>query len=265
MSNTRPCGQHGHPNPSTIATVSTLHLLLRPIAQLHETCTRLAHAALCQPSPSELELAFRNEARSAFLWLTCFLDDAETQTWMATRGCPNCVVERVLSCDSTVRMVLTAALVAKARAEKMDAAVDVPDLSFFLDVMKHALEGDAFWGPGFYADLLIKAEKLSVGVQAMVAQAAELEILVSSPSPSPTASRVEVPPLPLPRSSIIPLKVSPMARRQQNLRREEEAHLLSLQRLAWQVNSSVALTKSERMVLRGGAGVPRKRSMTWQG
>jgi hypothetical protein len=273
----RPCSSHSDPDQSTIAVVSTLHILLQPITHLHSTCTRLAHAALCRPKPSELELAFSNEARSSFLWLTCLLDDSEIRAWMATEGCPTCVVERTLSCDDTVRMALTACLVARTRAEKQHD-VDIPDLSFFLDAMQTAIDNDAFWAPGCHADLLAKAEKLCAGIQAMVEQAGVLDILVSSPAPSPTTTTststraVVMPPshasfLPSSASTrSIALRASPMARRQQTLRQEEEAHLLSLRRLAWQVNSAVALSKTERMALRRGPEVcaARKRSLSWQ-
>ena len=63
-----------------------LHALIVPVIQLFKRATTLAEAALCTRRPEDLELAFRGDARSAFLWLQCFLADEED--WCRTRGCP---------------------------------------------------------------------------------------------------------------------------------------------------------------------------------
>ncbi|KAF2086179.1 hypothetical protein K490DRAFT_19706, partial [Saccharata proteae CBS 121410] len=50
-----------------------LHALVMPIAQLFNRASHLAEAALCSSKPEDLELAFTGDARSAFLWLQCFM------------------------------------------------------------------------------------------------------------------------------------------------------------------------------------------------
>ena len=63
-----------------------LHALIMPVVQLFKRATTLAEAALCTQRPEDLELAFGGDARSAFLWLQCFLADEDD--WCRTRGCP---------------------------------------------------------------------------------------------------------------------------------------------------------------------------------
>jgi hypothetical protein len=57
-----------------------------PVVQLFKRATTLAEAALCTRRLEDLELAFGGDARSAFLWLQCFLADEDD--WCCTRGCP---------------------------------------------------------------------------------------------------------------------------------------------------------------------------------
>ena len=63
-----------------------LHAITMPVVQLHNQASALAGAAVCSQLPEELELAFKGEARSAFLWLQCFV--GEDEDWCYTRGCP---------------------------------------------------------------------------------------------------------------------------------------------------------------------------------
>lgn len=53
---------------------------------MYTQACRLASAALCTQKYEELELAFRGDARSAFIWLQCFIHEEED--WCYTRGCP---------------------------------------------------------------------------------------------------------------------------------------------------------------------------------
>jgi len=57
-----------------------------PVVQLFNRASTLAFAALCTTKPEDLELAFSGEARSAFLFLQCFI--GEEEDWCYTRGCP---------------------------------------------------------------------------------------------------------------------------------------------------------------------------------
>lgn len=58
-----------------------------PVVQLFAQASALAYAALCTENKDDLELAFRGEARSAFLWLQCFIE-GEEEDWCYTKGCP---------------------------------------------------------------------------------------------------------------------------------------------------------------------------------
>lgn len=63
-----------------------LHALSMPIVELFRRASALAEAAPCTHKTADLELAFAGEARSAFLWLQCFI--AEEEEWCRTAGCP---------------------------------------------------------------------------------------------------------------------------------------------------------------------------------
>lgn len=63
-----------------------LHALLLPITRLYQRASELARFALCATKPEDLELAFSGEARGAFLWLQCFLE--EEPDWCQAKGCP---------------------------------------------------------------------------------------------------------------------------------------------------------------------------------
>ena len=57
-----------------------------PVVQLFNRASTLAFSALYTSKSEDLELAFSGEARSAFLWLQCFI--GEEEVWCHTRGCP---------------------------------------------------------------------------------------------------------------------------------------------------------------------------------
>jgi len=63
-----------------------LHAMTMPIVQLFNRASTLAYSALYTSKPEDLELAFSGDARSAFLWLQCFI--GEEEIWCHTRGCP---------------------------------------------------------------------------------------------------------------------------------------------------------------------------------
>src|ERR1700712_4876711 len=100
-----------------------------PVVQLYTQACNLASAALCSQKYEDLELAFRGDARSAFIWLQCFI--YEEEDWCFTRGCPGkpylrfvfilfstvskltiaaCTTLHSVSTESTIRATLAAAL-----------------------------------------------------------------------------------------------------------------------------------------------------------
>jgi hypothetical protein len=75
--------------------------MLQPLVAAYDTARAVAAAALRGPSPAppsspsrpvdELELAFRGDARDAFVWLHCLM--AEERAWCAAEGCPGTTFE----------------------------------------------------------------------------------------------------------------------------------------------------------------------------
>jgi hypothetical protein len=81
--------------------------MLQPLVAAYDGARAVAAAALCPASSSyyyppasasssssgaavdELELAFRGDARDAFVWLHCLL--AEERAWCAAEGCPSMI------------------------------------------------------------------------------------------------------------------------------------------------------------------------------
>jgi hypothetical protein len=61
--------------------------MLQPLVNAYDRARAVASAALCSSAADELELAYRGDARSAFVWLHCLL--AEEREWCAADGCPS--------------------------------------------------------------------------------------------------------------------------------------------------------------------------------
>jgi hypothetical protein len=70
-----------------------------PVIQLFNRASALAFSALYTSKSEDLELAFSGDARSAFLWLQCFI--SEEEVWCHTRGCPGtcCLLFDTLSAN----------------------------------------------------------------------------------------------------------------------------------------------------------------------
>ncbi|OCL05363.1 hypothetical protein AOQ84DRAFT_441505 [Glonium stellatum] len=96
-----------------------LHALVMPVVQLFKRATALAEAALCTRRPEDLELAFGGDARSAFLWLQCFLADEDD--WCRTRGCPACATTTTLSTESHIRLTIAASLLSTSSTSPSSA------------------------------------------------------------------------------------------------------------------------------------------------
>ena len=127
-----------------------------------------------------LALAFRGEARGAFAWLQCFI--AEEEDWCLTRGCPACIVSKVLEAEPTIRIVLVACRLSQSlalsRSENTTATPSqLPVFDFWLSSLRNALNEDPFWGPEFNDHLERRATTLEVGLSELVSQCFELEAL----------------------------------------------------------------------------------------
>lgn len=265
-----------------------LHALVMPIVKLYNRASVLAKAALCTQKPEDLEIAFRGDARGAFLWLQCFLGDEED--WCCTRGCPACITSLVLSTESTIRMTTTAALLSgNPTPVTSPSGASLPGMSFMLPVLRSAVEADPFWGSHYWAHHFSRSDQLRTGIEALISQCSELEVLVTSPTigqprsaVSATGARTVSSPLALRPGSnrmaglgeedgddneqsptSLRLQKSRLAKRQLRLQREEQE---LLQRLVWQCWSAVALPSELRNAIRAGTknspGQKRRRSLT---
>ncbi|KAF1972611.1 hypothetical protein BU23DRAFT_507873 [Bimuria novae-zelandiae CBS 107.79] len=221
-----------------------LHALIMPIVELYRRSEVLAGAALCTAKSEDLELAFAGEARSAFLWLQCFIA-GEDGDWCRTRGCPACVTTATLYTESHVRLTIAASLVSTASIaspspasspvaeEASDHTMSSPSLlpiPHILPALRAALDSDPFWGPEYFPYLLSRAAQLSGGIQALIADCVDLEALVSSPT---SASRNKL--LRTPSGEIIgqgsveekgmKLRKSKLAKRQLRMKNEETEYM----------------------------------------
>ncbi|KAJ9643594.1 hypothetical protein H2199_004273 [Coniosporium tulheliwenetii] len=259
-----------------------IHALITPVVQLYNRATALAQAALCSVSPDDLELAFRGDGRSAFLFLQCLLSDEED--WCYTCGCPACAVLNTLSTESTLRIAITATLIssssepasntASKRSRSSSSTTSLPSFAFFLPTLQRAVENDTFWGPYFWEHIFARAQLLETGIHALITQCADLTILVTSPTAStftsPLSSLVEDADTAATGSSLR-IRKSTFSRRQLRLCREEQELLERLVRQCWgAVVLSNALSSEQRdavrAVVRGQRRMPpqgwRRRSLT---
>ncbi|KAK3065274.1 hypothetical protein LTS18_003148 [Coniosporium uncinatum] len=287
------CADHVDAEPATRETWllhrDILHALIMPVVQLYARASALAEAALCSRKPEELELAYRGDARTAFLCLQCLVADEEE--WCFTRGCPACVVTHTLSTEPTIRAAITSALLSSthtppatpAEAADSDSSdydlsqtssnndLSLPDLSVFLPAIENAVCSDGFWGPDFYAHLYEKSVKLHNSLYSLIEQCTELAVLVESSPNSPSSplndriSRTQTLTADGRGEAGCKIKRSRFAKRQQKLEREEKELLA---RAVWQVWSAQAAPASEQMKTRENqrrrrpTGAERRRSMT---
>jgi len=283
------CNEHAKVDPTVPSTWvlhrDILHAITMPVVQLYNQASELAAAALCATKVEDLELAFRGEARSAFIWLQCFI--LEEEDWCFTRGCPACTTLHTLSTESTIRATMAAALLSSRTPASPstspsqsgdEAPVNIekppslPNFSAVLPALGQALDMDPFWGPGHYAHLVDRSQRLTTGIQDLIAQCEALEALVTSAPPSPTSTGLD---LRRPRTIdvILPdkekdnreikLKKGRIAKRQARLREEQKAMSM---RMVWQCWSVVSLPADQRMALRAAGRrsefVGRKRTST---
>ena len=120
----------------------------------------------------DLEVAFRGQARSAFSWLQCFLSQAE-RDWALTKGCPACIVLKILHDEPFIRIVVAACRVSsylQSVFESHGAATNLPDFTFWLTAVRHAVTEDPFWGLHFWSEIEVRAISLSSGIQELVSQ-----------------------------------------------------------------------------------------------
>ncbi|KAF2435550.1 hypothetical protein EJ08DRAFT_580400 [Tothia fuscella] len=286
------CHEHGSTNPVVqsiwVLHRDILHGMTMPVVQLFTQASALAYAALSTKNKHDLELAFRGEARSAFSWLQCFVEEEED--WCYTKGCPACATLNILSTESTIRATLAAAQLSVPRGSNPAECYINPDdrsLPHFLatiPALQSALTNDPFWGPGVYEHMLNRSSRLATGIHELISQCSALEALVTSAPSSPTGGLdIDLRQGPTLREIFaeqnaeirvgedasstrvgkeMQLKKSRMAKRQMRLREEQKAMVA---RMAWQCFSVVQLPAQQRMALRAAGRknvILRRRSLT---
>jgi hypothetical protein len=221
-----------------------LHALLVPIVELFDKAATLAATATHASKLEDLEYAFNGQARSAFLWLQCFLSSDKEREWCYTRGCPACVVEHSLDSEFSVRLLFSACLLSDVHYPFTLDGPTLPSFMFFLDSLERALAEDPLYGTNFFELTQPKAVATRNGIEELIHQCIELDAVLgqrSSPSaPSSAASSAHASPVlrPLganPSSGRAALKVKrgKMARRQMTLQIEEEKWMDEMLKRCW--------------------------------
>jgi hypothetical protein len=243
--------------------------MIMPVVELYKEASALAAAALCSQTFTELEVAFKGEARFAFLWLQCLI--TEEEDWCHTMGCPACNTLQTLSTELTIRGAITSALLSakdmpvpdtptsetESDAEPEAHQPTLPDFSLILPALEQAMDNDSFWGPGHYTQILSRSHRTVSGIQELMSQCEVLESLVSSAPPSPsdttTLRRIDIFSAASEEGGTkeIRIKRGAVARRQAKLKDEQGAMMM---RMALQTWSAVHLDRRQRERLKAGVG-----------
>ncbi|QVM08335.1 hypothetical protein D8B26_003026 [Coccidioides posadasii str. Silveira] len=203
-----------------------LHALFTPLLQFLRQASLVAALAVPGQPRSDLELAFRGDARSAYAWLRCIV--TEERNWCLTKGCPACVVLHVFQSEPLVRLII----IACRFPEYMRSAglgrcqYHVPSFRFWLTALKDAVERDPFWDDGFWQRVESRATFLELGIYQLTVQCLQLRGVGSRTSVG--MSRSDVMPRPRPQSDGVQLKLSAIALRQVTMKWEEQAELSKL-------------------------------------
>lgn len=215
-----------------------LHALLVPVVELFDKACGVASAATHATKLEDLEYAFTGSARSAFVWLQCFLSSEKERDWCYTRGCPACVVDHSLDSEFSIRLLHAACLLSDVHYPFTIEGPTLPSFMFFLESLEHAIEEDELYGPDFFELMQPKAVATRDGVEDLIHQCLELDVLLSQPtSPDPSSPESSVPASPVvgPLGGTPGMKVkrSKMARRQMRLQVEEEQWMEDMLRKCW--------------------------------
>ncbi|CAK3745768.1 Hypothetical predicted protein [Lecanosticta acicola] len=214
-----------------------LHALLVPIVELFDKACGVAAAATHATRLEDLEYAFTGQARSAFVWIQCFLSSEKERDWCYTRGCPACVVDHSLNSEFSIRLLYAACLLSDCHYPFTIEGPTLPSFAFFLDSLERAIEDDDLYGHGFFEMMQPKAIATRDGVEELIHQCLELDTLLSQPSsphPSSPESSLDASPVvgPLGGTPGMRIKRSKMAKRQMKLKKEEEQWMEDMLRTA---------------------------------
>ncbi|KAK0321544.1 hypothetical protein LTR82_007512 [Friedmanniomyces endolithicus] len=206
-----------------------LHALLVPVVELFDKACTVASQATHALKLEHLEYAFTGPARSAFVWLQCFLSSEKEREWCYTRGCPACVVNQTLDSEFSIRLLYAACLLSDVHYPFTLEGPTLPSFMFFLHTLELALEQDPLYGGNFHELMQAKAHATRNGIEDLIHQCLELDVIISqalsssSDSSSSAASALGSPVLdPRDGSPNMKVKRSKMARRQARLEVEGE-------------------------------------------
>jgi len=242
----RLCANHPSVHPGDLSrwlvVRDVLHALLVPVVELFDNACTMASTATQASKLEDLEYAFTGSARSAFLWLQCFLSSPKERDWCYTRGCPACVVDHSLDSEFSIRLLYAACLLSDVHYPFTLEGPTLPSFMFFLDALRHSLELDPLWGKEFFELMQSKAIATRDGIEDLIHQCLELNVALSS---APSSSEPTTPdgsdgenaatPIlpPLGGTPSLKVKRSKMARRQMRLQVEEEQWREEMRKMRW--------------------------------
>jgi hypothetical protein len=248
-----------------------LHTILLPVLQIRGQAAQYASSILAhhRQRPSrhpavDLEVAFRGQARSAFSWVQCFI--SQEQDWVLTKGCPACIVLKTLQDESFIRIIVAACKVSthlrdlfRCRRE----VIQMPDFSFWLTGVRHAVTEDPFWGLHFWLEIEARAISLASGIQELVSQCLLPSAKSSGQSTAPNRSVSD--------SALFAgahgVQNGILMRREIKLNQEEEQWIKSLiqaccSTLLTEAERARKLASARRWQEQGGPQATRQRSLT---
>jgi len=173
-----------------------LHTVLLPVRLIFAQAAHYASSILSFHQPSclrrlaaDLEVAFRGQARSAFSWIQCFT--SQERDWILTKGCPACVVLKTLNDESYIRILIVACRFSsylQSLVQSWGVVATMPDTSFWLTAVRHAVIEDSFWGSQLWAKIEARATNLESGIQELVSQCFLLPVKPTYPPATPNKS-----------------------------------------------------------------------------
>lgn len=141
-----------------------------PTLQLLGDASRTAAEVLPNRPTADLELAFRNDARSAFTWLQSSI--AEEGDWCRTKGCPACIVLRAFHSEHLIRLFAVVCRTCESLTNCDVARPEsrLPSFSFMLEALRVGVQQDHFWGPSCWAVVDDKSSRMAANIQQLAAQ-----------------------------------------------------------------------------------------------
>lgn len=230
------CDTHSASSPEfqaqNLIVRDVLHALLVPVVELFDRAVTIAAAATHATKLEDLEYAFTGSSRSAFLWLQCFLSSEKERDWCYTRGCPACTVDHTLDSEFSIRLLYAACLLSDVHYPFTIEGPTLPSFMFFLESLEQAVSSDPLYGPQFFEIMQPKALATRDGVEELIHQTLELDVILSQPS-SPDLDGAEMSGGSAHSSPVmgpcggtsakgIKLKRSKLAKKQTKLKLEEE-------------------------------------------